>query len=127
MSEPAITTAIQNEVGAALGVLRPDSCLIRTRGGGADAGGGENEAWSDGATVACRVVPAQRQVIVGVAGGQIVPEADFMVFVPRGTAVSRGDQVVVSRAGQPNRTFEVLNDPAAPSIQFELMLAVKAS
>lgn len=117
----ALTPAEMDEIGAELVVLRPATCLIRRRSSTPDAGGGRQETFTDGATVSCRVAPANRAVIVGISGGQVVPEADFVIPVPRGTVVERGDQVVTGGV-----TYAVLNDPDAPSFQFELMLAVKA-
>lgn len=123
MSDPVFTNALQDEVGAALAVLRNDTCLIRRRAAGSpDTGGGSDPSFSNGATVGCRVAPRQRAAQVGVFGGRLTPEADFVIAVPRGTAVDQNDQVVVK-----GQTLTILNDPHLPSVSFELLLECKSA
>lgn len=122
MSDAVFTPALLDEVGAALAVLRNDTCLIRRRAtGSVDAGGGRDPSFSNGATVGCRVTPKAAARIT-VVSGRVTPEADYVIAVPRGTEVDQHDQVAVK-----GQTLTVLNDPHLPSVSFELLLNCKSA
>lgn len=123
MSDPVFTTTLMDEISDELAVLRNDTCLIRRKTAGSpDAGGGIDPSFTDGETVGCRVMSRQRAAQVGIVGGRVTPEADYVVAVPRGTTVDQHDQVVTK-----GETLTVLNDPHLPSVAFELLLECKAT
>jgi hypothetical protein len=115
--------ATLDKIGRMLLKLRPDTCLIKRkpsgRGiGGAPAGGD----YSTVGSVSCRVAVPQRAAQEGIYGGRFVPEADYIVALPRGTDVNSQDRISVN-----GQTLEVISVPSAASYFVEIVLPCKAA
>ena len=99
MVAPVFTPALLAEIGDALAVLRPSSCVI-TRSTAVDAEGAPTGgSASTVATVACRVDPPNRRAIEATFGPRQATEADALVYVPRGTTVKVRDTVAATIEG----------------------------
>jgi hypothetical protein len=79
-----------------------DTCVVQSRAGTSDAGGGISEAWGTAGTFVCRIDPAGGRAGGNLTGGAIDERTTHVVTAPSSSTITSGQRVVCS-AG----TFEV--------------------
>lgn len=82
----------------------PDSCVIQRVTYTRETDGGQTEAWTDLATVACRVAPSGYQASEPVVADRPVQQATYIVTLPAETDVTARDRISWS-----GRTFQVVS------------------
>ena len=96
MVAPAFTPALLDEIGDALAVLRPSSCVI-TRSAAVDAEGAPTGGSATTvATVACRVDPPNRRAVEATFGPRLATEADALLYLDRGADVQARDTITAT-------------------------------
>jgi hypothetical protein len=79
-----------------------DTCVVQSRSGSSDSGGGITDTWGTAGTFACRIDPAGGRAGGNLVGGAINERTTHVVTAPSGSTVTAGERVVVSGG-----TFEV--------------------
>ena len=106
-----------------LGRMREDWCVIEEPSATRDKGGATiSDGYSARASVPCQVVAAGRAAVERLFGGRFGPETDYIVKMPRDTAVSSDERIVVN-----GKTLQVVSDNDVQSYGFELIVATRAT
>lgn len=120
---PILPAGAVTVIDALLGRMREDSCVVKRRPAGVDAGGAPATGpYTTVATVGCQVAAAGRTAVERMFGGQFGPETDYVIKLPRTTDVRSDDQIAVN-----GKTVQVISDDDLKSYGFELIVAAKAT
>lgn len=102
------TPELLDEIGEAVAGLRPSSCAIQTAGALDAEGVPTGSGGTTVATVACRVDPAGRRAVEATFGPAEQTDADAIIALPRGTAITARNVIVATIEGV-ETTFEVID------------------